>query len=256
MVRPSPRTRAAVSAPTVKAAPKAVAKPTTTRKVITRVSAPTVKAAPKAVAKPTVTRKVITQQPAGQAVQQQFKQAVSSAVKSVGVNFGVPTVKATVRETETEIITVIDKPVEEVEIEVEEVEIEEEVIEEEEPLIVLPEIIPEVFGEQEIVLLPEIIQIIKDIENGIILVPDWWKNNTEWVKTGHITQQEFLTAYNYAVDQGWIHPADTALEVEVIDEKVIVEEKPPKPIGFEGASALGLVAVLIAIGAVFTIKGD
>ena len=99
------------------------------------------------------TRKQITQQPAGKAVQAQFKQAVSSAVKSVGVNFGVPTVKTTVQETATEIITITEKP--EV---IEEQIIEEQVIEEqiiEEPFIELPQLLPEVFAEEQQVLTQE-----------------------------------------------------------------------------------------------------
>ena len=62
------------------------------------------------------------------------------------------------------------------------------------------EIIPQVFAEEEINLSDDIIQILNDIDNGVILVPDWFRNNIEWVKDGHITQQEFRTAYNYLVD--------------------------------------------------------
>ena len=67
----------------------------------------TTKAAP-AKAATTTTRKTITQSAAGQAVQAQFKQAVSSAVESVGIDFGVPTVKTTIQETATEIITITE----------------------------------------------------------------------------------------------------------------------------------------------------
>ena len=87
---------------------KAATRTTTTKAAPTKASTPS---------KPTTTRKQITQQPAGQAVQAQFKQAVSSAVQSVGIDFGVATVKTTVQETPTEIITIIDKPEEEVIIE-------------------------------------------------------------------------------------------------------------------------------------------
>ena len=176
-------------------------------KIVTTVKKPTVVKGPPKV-KPTVTRKVITQQPAGKAVQQQFKQAVSSAIKSVGVDFGVPTVKTTVQETPTEIITITEKP------EVIE-EIIEEVIEEpiiEEPFIEIPELLPEVFAEEQ-VLSDDIIQILNDIENGVILVPDWFRNNIDWVKSGHITQQEFRTAYNYLVDQQIAHPPEENLTI-------------------------------------------
>jgi len=220
-------------------------------KIVKTVKAPTVKAAPKPIAKPTVTRKVITQQPAGKAVQQQFKQAVSSAVKSVGIDFGVATVKTTVQETPTEIITVIDKPVEEIEIEeviVEEVMPEEiEIIEEE-----MPEEEPEIFGEIDIVLTNQVKQIISDIENGIVLVPDWFVNNINWVQTGHITQQEFVTAYNYAVDQGWIH-APTEEQKQEIKEEEVTKRPSLKDGPFSSASALGLVAALVLVGAVVTV---
>ena len=146
------------------------------------------------------TRKTITQSPAGQAVQAQFKQAVSNAVESVGVDFGVPTVKTTIQETPTEIITITEKP---------------EVIEEPiipERIIEFPELIPEVFAEEQIILADDIIQILNDIENGVILVPTWFRNNIEWVKNGHITQQEFRTAYNYLVDTQIVHaPEQTTL---------------------------------------------
>jgi len=168
----------------------------------------TTKAAP-AKAATTTTRKTITQSAAGQAVQAQFKQAVSSAVESVGIDFGVPTVKTTIQETATEIITITEKP--EV---IEEQIIEEPVIEEqiiEEPIIEFPELIPEVFAEEQINLSDDIIQILNDIENGVILVPTWFRNNIEWVKNGHITQQEFRTAYNYLVDTQIAHPAKTGI---------------------------------------------
>ena len=222
-------------------------------KIVTTVRAPPVKAAPKPVAKPTVTRRVITQQPAGKAVQQQFKQAVSSAVKSVGIDFGVATVKTTVQETPTEVITVIDKPEEEVI--TEEIEVIEEEIPEE--IEVIEEEIPEVFGEIDIVLTDQVKQIISDIENGVVLIPDWFRNNIEWVKTGQITQQEFVTAYNYAVDQGWIH-APTVDEEEVIEEekekeKEVTKKPSPKNGPFNGTSALGIVAVLVLVGAAVTV---
>jgi len=173
----------------------------------------TTKAAPSKAAttsKPTTTRKTITQSAQGQAVQAQFKQAVSSAVQSVGIDFGVPTVKTTVQETPTEIITITEKPevIEEV---IEEPVIEEQIIEE--PFIELPELIPEVFAEEQINLSDDIIQILNDIENGVILVPTWFRNNIEWVKNGHITQQEFRTAYNYLVDTQVVHAPEQDLAI-------------------------------------------
>jgi len=174
----------------------------------------TTKAAPSKAAT-TTTRKTITQSAAGQAVQAQFKQAVSSAVQSVGIDFGVPTVKTTVQETPTEIITITEKP-----------EVIEEVIEEpiiEEPIIEIPELIPEVFAEEQIILADDIIQILNDIENGVILVPTWFRNNIEWVKNGHITQQEFRTAYNYLVDTQVVHAPeqDLAINDNMVTQQVI-----------------------------------
>ena len=179
----------------------------------------TTKSAPSKAAttsKPTTTRKTITQSAAGQAVQAQFKQAVSSAVESVGIDFGVPTVKTTVQETPTEIITITEKP--EV---IEEQIIEEQIIEE--PIIELPELIPEVFAEEQIILEDDIIQILNDIENGVILVPTWFRNNIEWVKNGHITQQEFRTAYNYLVDTQVVHAPeqDLAINDNMVTQQVI-----------------------------------
>ena len=174
----------------------------------------TTKAAP-AKAATTTTRKTITQSAAGQAVQAQFKQAVSSAVESVGIDFGVPTVKTTIQETPTEIITITEKP-----------EVIEEVIEEPiipEPIIEIPELLPEVFAEEQIILADDIIQILNDIENGVILVPTWFRNNIEWVKNGHITQQEFRTAYNYLVDTQIVHPPEQNLTVNdnMVTQQVI-----------------------------------
>jgi len=163
--------------------------------------------------KPTTTRKTITQSAAGQAVQAQFKQAVSSAVQSVGIDFGVATVKTTIQETPTEIITITEKP-----------EVIEEVIEEpiiEEPFIELPQLLPEVFAEEQINLSDDIIQILNDIENGVILVPSWFRNNIEWVKNGHITQQEFRTAYNYLVDTQVVHAPEQDL---VITDNMVTQQ--------------------------------
>jgi len=198
---------------TARAGTTATRSPTTTTR-----SAPS-KATTTTRSKPTTTRKTITQSAAGQAVQAQFKQAVSSAVESVGVNFGVPTVKTTVQETATEIITITEKP------EVIEEIIEEPVIEEiiEEPFIELPQLLPEVFAEEQINLSDDIIQILNDIENGVIIVPDWFRNNIEWVKNGHITQQEFRTAYNYLVDTQVVHPPEQDLTINdnMVTQQVI-----------------------------------
>jgi hypothetical protein len=132
----------------------------------------------------------------------------------------VPTVKTTVQETATEIITITEKPevIEEV---IEEPIIEEQIIEE--PFIELPQLLPEVFAEEQINLSDDIIQILNDIENGVIIVPDWFRNNIEWVKNGHITQQEFRTAYNYLVDTQVVHAPEQDLTVNdnMVTQQVI-----------------------------------
>jgi len=100
------------------------------------------------------------------------------------------------------------------------VEAPEEIIEE--PFIEIPELLPEVFAEEQ-VLADDIIQILNDIENGVILVPAWFRNNIDWVKSGQITQQEFRTAYNYLVDQQIAHPPQENLTItdNMVTQQVI-----------------------------------
>jgi len=54
-------------------------------------------------------------------------------------------------------------------------------------------------------------------------VPDWFRNNIDWVKSGHITQQEFRTAYNYLVDQQIAHPPEENLTItdNMVTQQVI-----------------------------------
>ena len=48
-------------------------------------------------------------------------------------------------------------------------------------------------------------QIIKDILEHRIIAPAWFvNNNINWVITGHISEQEFLTGYYTLIDQGII----------------------------------------------------
>jgi len=100
------------------------------------------------------------------------------------------------------------------------VEAPEEIIEE--PVIEIPELLPQVFAEEQINLSDDIIQILNDIDNGIILVPDWFRNNIDWVKDGHITQQEFRTAYNYLVDTQIVHAPEQNLTItdNMITQKI------------------------------------
>ena len=86
---------------------------------------------------------------------------------------------------------------------------------------ILPEI-PEAMAEQQQVLADDIVQILNDINNGVILVPDWFRNNMDWVQSGHITQQEFRTAYNYLADTQIIHAPEENLTISdnMITQKV------------------------------------
>jgi len=63
----------------------------------------------------------------------------------------------------------------------------------------------------------QIQNIINDINAGAVQVPDWFRNNIEWVQTGHISQHEFLTAYNYLVDQQIVHAPEMPTVEPVIE---------------------------------------
>jgi len=67
------------------------------------------------------------------------------------------------------------------------------------PAVHVPELIPD------IQLSSNVIQIINALETGKQLYPDWFNNNINWVKDGHMSEQEFLTSYYYLSEQGLIH---------------------------------------------------
>jgi len=50
-------------------------------------------------------------------------------------------------------------------------------------------------------------QIISDITAGILQAPDWFINNIDWVKSGQINENTFLTAYHDLVNRHLIHEA-------------------------------------------------
>jgi len=53
-------------------------------------------------------------------------------------------------------------------------------------------------------------QLIKDILEHRIIAPSWFvNNNINWVITGHISEQEFLTGYYNLIEQGIIQPPVT-----------------------------------------------
>ncbi len=89
----------------------------------------------------------------------------------------------------------------------------------EEPFI--PEILPEVFAEEEQkVLADDIQQILNDIDAGLVQVPDWFHNNIEWVQSGHITEQEFRTAYNYLIDAQIVHVAEPTTNETITNDMI------------------------------------
>ena len=45
------------------------------------------------------------------------------------------------------------------------------------------------------------LNIIHGIESGSITVPSWFMNNVNWVKSGQITQTEFINAYNFLISK-------------------------------------------------------
>jgi hypothetical protein len=93
-----------------------------------------------------------------------------------------------------------------------------------EEIIEIPQILPEVLAEEEQIMLSNnIIQILNDIENGVILVPDWFRNNIEWVQNGHISEEEFMNAYNYLVEQQIAHPPEQTID-DSIKENMVTQQ--------------------------------
>jgi len=68
------------------------------------------------------------------------------------------------------------------------------------PAVHVPELIPD------IQLSSNVIQIINALESGEMLYEKWFDNNISWVRSGHISEQEFLTSYYSLIEQGVIHP--------------------------------------------------
>ena len=57
-------------------------------------------------------------------------------------------------------------------------------------------------------------QIISDITAGILQAPDWFINNIDWVKSGQINENTFLTTYHDLVNRHLIHEAFAEPEPE------------------------------------------
>jgi len=181
-------------------------KPTKTVRTV----APTVTTAPKAVSKPTTTRRVITQQEAGQIAQETFRtqvqvltQPIRDTINSLtnlaqefkSAGFGrTPDLGA----RNNYLLTL------------------EKIEEEEKKILKIEE------EQHNIVLQNNVNQIIQTIESGQVLAPDYFQNNIIWVKTGAITQQQFLDSYYSLSNQGIIHSAPTEPEIiEPVIEEVI-----------------------------------
>ena len=64
-------------------------------------------------------------------------------------------------------------------------------------------------------------QIIQAINNGGVIIPDWFQNNVIWVKSGEITQQAFLDSYYHLTNQGIIHSPITEPIEKIIEEPLI-----------------------------------
>jgi len=58
-------------------------------------------------------------------------------------------------------------------------------------------------------------QIIEALESGNVLAPDYFQNNIAWVRTGAITQQEFLDSYYHLSNKGIIHTPPTEPIIEL-----------------------------------------
>jgi len=76
------------------------------------------------------------------------------------------------------------------------------------------------------------IKILNDIENGLILVPSWFNNSIEWVQTGHTTEQEFITSYNYLISQGIAHSPTVTPTPEPIPEPIPEPTPQAQPTSF------------------------
>jgi len=58
---------------------------------------------------------------------------------------------------------------------------------------------------KEIHISSEVNKIIQDLDSKKLIAPDYFANNIIWVLNGQITNQAFLSSYNYLLHQGTIH---------------------------------------------------
>jgi hypothetical protein len=73
-------------------------------------------------------------------------------------------------------------------------------------------------------------QIIKDILEHRIIAPAWFvNNNINWVITGHISEQEFLTGYYNLIDQGIIQLPTPTVPTPVTPTPTVPTPTVPTP---------------------------
>ena len=167
---------------------------------------PTAPSSTTAPTKPTTTRRVITQQEAGQIAQETFRTRVQ-------------TLTAPLRNLRDDVAQYLQGSLHP-----------QTRLDNEEKLARIDVEIAQIETEQhEAVLATNINQIIQAIESGQVLVPDYFQNNIIWVKTGAITQQQFLDSYYSLSNQGIIHSAPTVIE-EVIEPVIELPEILPEVI--------------------------
>jgi len=166
---------------------------------------PTAPSSTTAPTKPTSTRRIITQQEAGQIAQETFRTRVQSLTASLRneradtIDYLSGSLHPNTRQDNEKKLARIDEEIAQIETE-----------------------------QHEAVLATNINQIIQAIESGQVLAPDYFQNNIIWVKTGAITQQQFLDAYYHLSNQGIIHSAPT--EPEVIEPVIELPEILPEVI--------------------------
>jgi len=190
--------------PTPAPTPTAPKAPSPKAPKIVRTITPTVTTAPKAETRPTTTRKFITPTPAGIAAQDKFKAQVQ-------------TLTAPIRQT---INQLIQKQrtynYQRFATESEKFAVEQKIKQEEQKIIDIEH------KQIEKELAVNVNQIIQAINEGKVVIPDYFQNNIIWVKSGAITQQAFLDSYYYLSNQGIIHAP--IQEPEIIIEEPIIEE--------------------------------
>jgi len=177
---------------------------------IIRTATPTITTTPKAVTKPTTTRRVLTQQEAGQITQETFRTRVQTLTAPIRKKIQKLTInwedlKAEGGGRTPDFSAQVSAKI-----------VYEQILNEEEK-------IKQIEVEQHnIELQNNVNQIIQALESGNVIAPDYFQNNIAWVKTGEITQQAFLDAYYYLSNQGIIHAP--IVEPEIILEEPIIEE--------------------------------